>query len=175
VGCMRAAVFVYAHDNVFQDVKQEASQLAVRKRDKEGNSEDLEGTAYFDLLVFDEAYLVKFRELFFDAQAGIIRVASAYLKEAPAHTEYLEDQDFSKNRDFTLTLAMPDDFNFHMTKPVQIEIRQYLIAYIMYRWLETKLPEEAGVYLERSLHVAEEVKKLLDQRTGTERLWHGYW
>jgi hypothetical protein len=168
-------LFIYSSDLIFQDVKQEASHLAVRKRDREGISLDGEGGSYFEMFVFDEAYTVKFRELFLDARAEVTSAVSAYLKSVPVFPEYLEEEDFHKDRDFTFELAMPDDFNFHMFKPLNIKIRQYLIAYIMYRWLETKLPEEASVYLERASHVLDDIKKLLNQRTKPLRRWHGYW
>jgi hypothetical protein len=172
---VKPVVFIYSHDAILQDVKQESSHLAVRKRDKEGFSLDKEDNSYFEMLVFDEAYLIKFRELFFDAQSEVTSAVSAYLKDVPAFTKYLEEEDFRKDRDYTFALALPDDFNFHMVEPVNVKIRQYLIAYILFRWLETKLPEEASVYLERAIRCTEEIKKLLEHRTKPVRRWHGYW
>lgn len=51
-------VFVFSHDGIFQGVKQESSQLGIRKSDKEG-------TSVFEQVVFDEGSFFKFRELFF--------------------------------------------------------------------------------------------------------------
>jgi len=165
---MKPVTFIYSHDNIFQGVKQEASHLAIRKADKDGNS-------LFEQMVFDEAYLPKFRELFFDAQAEVTPALSAYMKEIPVEPEYFETQDFSKNRDYTFSLIMPDDFNFHLVKPVDIKIRQFLISYIMYRWLETKLPGDAATFFERAGKVLTEVKALLSVRVGRIRRWTGYW
>ncbi|GHV51409.1 hypothetical protein FACS1894181_13200 [Bacteroidia bacterium] len=172
---MRDLIFIYGHDNMLQDVKQEASHLAVRKRDKLGNSEDNDRNSYFDLLAFDEGYLSKFRELFFDAQADVTQAISAHMKEVPLQPGYLELHDFSQDRDYIVKLAMPDDFNPHLAKPVDIKIRQFIIAYIMYRWLETKLPEEAAIYIERAAKVKDDIKKMLDTHAKPVRRWHGYW
>jgi hypothetical protein len=168
-------IFIYSHDDILQDVKQESSHLALRKRDMEGFSDDKEGTNYFGLIVFDEAYLGKFRELFFDAQAEVTAAVSGHTKEVPCPPGFLELHNFRKDRDYILKLAMPDDFNKHLVKPVDIMIRQFIVAYIMYRWLETKLLEEAVVYRGRADEVKEAIKKLLDTSTRPVRRWHGYW
>ena len=165
---MKPLIFIFPHDIIFQGVKQESSQLAIRKSDKEGNP-------LFEQIVFDEAYLPKFRELFFDAQAEVTPAVSRYMRDVPVESEYFEYQDFSKNRDYTFVLAMPDDFNMHIGKPVDIKIRQFLIAYIMYRWLETKLPDEANVYMERANAVLQEAKGLLERRTKAIRRSHRLW
>ncbi len=164
---MGALNFIYSHDDIFRGVKQESSHLAERRFDRESNS-------LFEQVVFDEEYLIKFRELFFDAQAEVVPALSAYMKEVPAGGGYFETQDFSKDRDFCFVLLMPDDWNFHLVKPVDIKIKQFLIAYVMYRWLETKLPEEAAVYQQRASSVLSEAKALLEKRTRPIRRAHGY-
>jgi len=165
---MKPLIFIFSHDNIFQGVKQESSQLAIRKSDKDGNP-------MFEQIVFDEAYLPKFRELFFDAQAEVTPAVSRYMRDIPAEPEYFETQDFSKDRDYTFSLLMPDDFNMHMAKPIDIKIKQFLVAYIMYRWLETKLPEESAIYMERANTVLSEAKGLLERRTKPIRRKHRLW
>lgn len=165
---MKPLTFIYSHDNVFQGVKQESSQLAIRKSDKDGNP-------MFEQIVFDEAYLPKFRELFFDAQAEVTPAVSRYLRDIPVEPEYFETQDFSKDIDYTFNLIMPDDFNMHMAKTADIKIKQFIIAYIMYRWLETKLPEESDIYMERANTVLSEAKGLLERRLKPIRRKHRLW
>ncbi|MDR0713710.1 MAG: hypothetical protein LBF89_05570 [Bacteroidales bacterium] len=165
---MKPLIFIYPHDDVFQDVKQESSLLAERINDKEGNS-------LFESIVFDEEYLTLFRKLFSDARSYVTPALSAYIKEIPAETEFYEARDFTKARNYELILAMPDDFNFHLAKPADAKIRQFLIAYILYRWLETKLPEQAASYLARADKILSEVKNLLDNRINPIRRYHGYW
>ncbi len=52
-----------------------------------------------------------------------------------------------------------------MIKPIDIKIKQFIIAYIMYRWFETKVPELAATYFERAMEVKGEAKELLERRT----------
>jgi len=164
---MNPLVFIYSHDNIFASVKQESSHLAIRKKDETGES-------LFEQLVFDEAYLILFRQLFFDAQAEVTPALSGYMKDIPVEAEFFETQDFSENRDYTFNLLMPDDWNFHLTRPVDIKIKQFIVAYIMWRWLETKLPQEAAAYLARATSVLDEAKALLNKRTKPIRRAHGY-
>lgn len=158
-------IFVYSHDNIFQGVKQESSHLAIRRNDNDGNQ-------LFEKIVFDEAYLIKFRELFFDAQAEVTPALSAYMKDVPVGPHSLETQDFSTNRDYIIHLIMPRNYLQVMTKPVDIKIKQFLIAYIMYRWLETKLSDEAEMYLERAYKVLDDAKRMLDRRTDRQTIAH---
>jgi hypothetical protein len=146
----------------------EASLFAVRQYGKQGES-------LFDVLVFDEAYVPKFRELFFDGQAEIISALSGYMKDVPQGSAFFETQDFSKDRDFRFELSMSDDFNLHLAKAVDIKIKEFLVSYILYRWLETKMPEYAAIYLERLTKVKGEIKKMLEAKTRPLRRWHGYW
>ena len=148
---MKPIILVYPHDRIFAAVKQESSLLAERKTDSKGNT-------LFEALVFDEEYLVKFRELFFDAQAEILKSVSAYL--ADSSSAYQDLSDFWENRDFFLALNLCDGFK--LSRTVDFSINQFLIAYIMYRWLETKLPDEASVYLERSSGKKKDIKNMLD-------------
>lgn len=158
-------IFIYSHDNIFQGVKQESSLSYKNKVDKDGNN-------LFEQLVFDEAYLPKFRELFFDAQAEVNPALSAYMREIPVEPAYHEIQDFSKDRDYTFHLLMPYDYDGHMTHSIDIKIRQFIIAYIMYRWLEIKLPSDAGIYFERSERVKDKARELLERRTTTTKINH---
>jgi hypothetical protein len=165
---MKLLVFIFSCENIFQSAKMEASQFAVRRFDKNGAN-------LFDELVFDEAYIPKFRELFFEGQAEIISALSAYMKDVPVTPGYFETQDFSKDRDFRFELAMDDDFNPHLSKAVDIKIKEFLVAYILYRWLETKTPEYAAIYFERLTKVKDEIRRMLEIKTKPMQRWHGYW
>jgi len=165
---MKPISFVFAHDIIFAGVKQESSLLAERRFKDTGET-------LFDELVFDEEYLIKFRELFFDAQVEVTAVLSAYMREVPTDAEVFEEKDFFENRDYAFVLMMPDSFNSHITRPLNIKIREYLIAYIMYRWLETKLPQEAAIYQSRAMAVLDKVQELSNIQDRPIRRWHGYW
>ncbi|MCL2650322.1 MAG: hypothetical protein FWD60_04745 [Candidatus Azobacteroides sp.] len=165
---MNPLMFIYSHDNIFASVKQEASLLAIRRTDADGNN-------LFEQLVFDEAYLILFRQLFFEAQAEVTVAFSGYMKDVPTEADYFETQDFFENRDYVFYLVMPDDWNFHLFKPVDIKVKEYLIAYIMYRWLETKLPQEAATYLQRATAVLDDSRNLLEKRIKIMRRVTGFW
>lgn len=160
---MKTPTFIYSHDSAFQGVKQDSSLFSKDKIDKDGNS-------LFENLVFDEAYLPKFRELFFDAQAEVSEAISSYLKDIPVEPEYFEQNDFSKNRDYIFFLLLPDNFTSAMIRPLDIKIRQFIIAYIMYRWLELKQVSEYQLYQSRSENLLREVKGLLDRRNRPLRI-----
>jgi hypothetical protein len=166
-------ILIYPHDHILEDVKQESSLLAVRKRDRQGFSVDVDDNSYFDLLVFDEDYFIKFRELFFDAQAEVIHVLSTCTRDVPAEGAYVDEKDFSRNRNFRLALLMPDEWNVHLSKALDSKVREFLIAYIMYRWLETKLPDEAATFLVRANAAKSAIKRMAGD--GVRRRWHGYW
>ncbi len=157
-------IFIYPHDDIFAAVKQESSLHSIRQRDKEGGS-------MFESLVFDEAYLVKFRELFFNAQAQIIPVIAAY-KKGGAESEYFERRAFTKNRDFICHLLMPDDFNERMSRPLEDAIFNFLKDWIMYKWLETKLPETAAVFAANCEGYKGDVRRALNSRSGAVRRQH---
>ena len=164
---MKPVVFVFSHDNIFSGVKQEASLLSVRMKDDKDNP-------LFDELVFDEAYLTKFRELFFDAQAGMDLVLSKFMKGVPVGMGCLETKDFSKDRDYEVFLAPPAHWNFHLQKPLDIKIKEYLIAYILWRWLETKDLSLAIVYRQRCDSVVDEIRRMMNVFVrGVER--EHYW
>ncbi|MFT3994396.1 MAG: hypothetical protein QM660_08815 [Dysgonomonas sp.] len=160
---MKTPTFIYSHDSIFQGVKEESSLFSKDKVDKDGN-------LLFENLVFDEAYLSKFRGYFFDAQAEVTEAISSYLKDIPVEPEYFEFDDFSKNRDYTFFLLLPENFTSAMIIPVNTKIRQFLIAYIMYRWLELKQIAEYKSYQSRSENLLREVKGLLDRRNKPVRI-----
>ena len=160
--------FIYSHDSVFEAVMQESSLLAIRQVDKEGNP-------LFDALVYDEANLNQFREHFLDARAQVIPVLSRYMRDIPVLPEFREAGDHFKNREFVLHVSMPNAFDPHQVEPVDTNIRQFLVAYIMFRWLETKLPNVASAYLLRANSLSQAIKKQLDRRTRPVRRRHGLW
>jgi hypothetical protein len=160
---MKTPVFIYSHDSILRGVKQDSSLFSKDRMDDDGNS-------LFDAIVFDEAYLPKFRELFFDAQAEVTSAVSSYLKDIPVKPAYFEHDDFSKDRDYKLFLLLPDNFTSAMVKPVDIKIRQFLIAYIMYRWLALKQVAEYQLYQARAEGLLEDIKGLLDRRNSPVRI-----
>lgn len=154
--------YVFSHDNIAEAMKQESSLYAERKLTEEGNS-------LFDELVFDEEYYRKFRELFFDAQAMVMDRFSAYMQYESDESYLFEESDYTIDRDFAFTLLMPDDYNKFYNKQVSIKTREFLIAYIMYRWLETKSVQEAMIYKNRADISLMDARAYLEKRVAARR------
>jgi hypothetical protein len=154
--------YVFSHDNIAEAMKQESSLYAERKLTEEGNS-------LFDELVFDEEYYRKFRELFFDAQAMVMDRFSAYMQYESDESYLFEESDYTVDRDFAFTLLMPDDYNKFYNKQVSIKTREFLIAYIMYRWLETKSVQEAMIYKNRADISLMDARAYLEKRVAARR------
>lgn len=155
-----------SHDNIFQGVKMEASLLAERIRNEQGET-------MFEEFVFDEEYLIGFRQYFYEAQAELIPVFAAYMKNLPDWSTYFEGKDFSRNRDFKIRLSMPEDFLTPLAVAIEIKTKEYIIAYIMYRWLETKMPQYAAIYQARADKLREFIKSNLDKGKYPRRRKHG--
>ena len=159
--------YMFSHDHIMTAVKQESSLYAERKRSEAGD-------VLFDELVFDEEYLTKFRELFFDAQANVLDRYSPYLNYLPDPPEEIfEEVDTEKNIDFAFSLLMPCDYNHHYNKMVSVKTREYIVAYIMYRWLETKVPQEAAIYKDRADRVLIDARAYLEKRIVRRRMIAG--
>ncbi len=161
--------FIYTHDKIQKGVKLETSLLAERRfeTDKNGNKKSL-----FEMLVMDEEYDILFKRLFNQAHADVIlAIPNAYLRETPTDMQelYSEFPDFSVDRDFSLWLNMSDSFTLQNKKSIDIKIEEYLIADIVYRWLETKSPNDAKAYLVRREKCAEDIRKLLSKRNRSIR------
>ncbi len=149
---------IQSHDEIFKGVKIESSYLAKRWVDNQGNDN-------FDNLVFDEEYLILFRQLFFDARANVMSALSAYFKHLPEVTMYFDSQDATTNNDFIIQLLMPGHYLMAMNEPVNNKMKEFIIAHIMHRWLMPKLPNEAGIYLHQSETFMADMKRYLEMRT----------
>ena len=147
--------YIQTHDSIFKAVKQESSYLAKRLTDGQGDSK-------FEDMVFDEAYLTLFRGLFFDARSNVSSACAAYLKDVVDIT-YFDQGNFDHEKDFILQLNMSDNFIVAMNNNVDIKMKEYLVAYIMYRWLETK-SQESGLYLQRAETHLQDMKRFLEMR-----------
>ena len=141
--------YIHTFDDIQKGVKEESSILA---RDKDN----------FEMIVFDEERLTLFRSLFLDARANVTSACSAYMKDQVDYSVF-EQNNYDTDRDFVIQLSV-DGFITAMNDSVDIKMKAYLIAYIMYRWSETKLPEIASIYLTRSNTVLQDMKRFLEMR-----------
>jgi hypothetical protein len=141
--------YIHTFDDIQKGVKEESSILA---RDKDN----------FEMIVFDEERLTLFRALFLDARANVTSACAAYMKDQVDYSVF-EQNNYDTDRDFVIQLSV-DGFITAMNDSVDIKMKAYLIAYIVYRWLETKLPEIASIYLTRSNTVLQDMKRFLEMR-----------
>lgn len=146
---------IQTHDEIFKGVKQESSLLAARLS-------EAPGTPTFENIVFDEERLILFRDLFFDGRSNVESACSAYFMVQD--DTYFDSQNFDSQKDFILQLEITD-FLQQMANNVNMKMKYYLIAYVMYRWLETKLPNEAATYYARAETHLQDMKRYLEMRT----------
>ena len=169
---MKTIFFLFTHDAIQNAVKEETSLLAERRPDSADPT-----ALYNDQLVMDEEYDTLFRRLFQDAHAEIItHISSNYLADTPTDIEPLlsEFPDFSEERDFALWLTMHDDFPLQYVKSIGIKLKQFVIDYICWRWLETKAPNEAVSYYNRTQYVMKDVKELLIRKINPIRRYPSF-
>jgi hypothetical protein len=148
-------------------VLEESSHFAARQRDREGN-------VLFEEFVFDEGYETKFRSYFYSAQGELTEYLSAYLKFMPTASELIET-DKAGREDWVMQLLMPCAFNEALAGPVGFKIEDFVENYIMYRWLETKSPEAATVYMATSNKLKSEINANLNKRSCSVERPNGYW
>jgi hypothetical protein len=150
-----------------QKVNEESALLAIRQRDDKGNT-------FFDDFVMDEAYETKLRSYFYSAQHELSDALCAYTKYIPEVSTNLNTTK-AGDEDYVVQLYMPPNFNESLAKGVAIKMEDFVESYIMYRWLETKLPDRAGVYLERCGGLKSDINGNLNKRAGSIRRGNGYY
>jgi len=154
--------FIHTKDDIQKAVKQDSSYLGERTRDENGD-------VMFDQIVYDEEYEIQFKRLFLDAQVPLIEACLAYLKTIPAGAEYIDNQDFDVDQDFIIQLGMPDDFLPNSRKIIDIRMRRFLIAHILYSWLKDKLPQAAAIYKNELDPLLDGIKSSLNTRMTVQR------
>lgn len=155
-------LFKYSSEGIMKAVKRESSYIGVRRF-----SED--GVVLLDDIVYDEAYEIQFRDHFLAARGNVVEATLAYGKSIDEGHDFFEIDDMYDKNDFNLFLDLPANFAYGMAGPLTSRIKDYLVAYILYRWLETKLPQEAQVHLERSIAYLQDVKRYCEMRTERKR------
>ncbi len=150
---------VIGYKDMQQRVLDESSQVAVRELDNEGVSHP-------DMFVLDEGNESRFRSYFYSAQGDLEEYLSAYTKNMPAVSDYIETNKADVN-DCIIRLPMPHGFNESLSKAIGFKIEDFVEAYIMYKWLEMKLPNKAGGYLSVSDKLKREINANLNKRSGS--------
>jgi hypothetical protein len=154
-------LFGFTKEEIFDAVKTESSLFAKDKFTDKGDP-------LFSKLVFDEQYsdvIPLFRQLFFEAQAEIINIIPDSLL-SDSQTTFIDEQ---APDDFTFSLSFKPGtaarYNPAYFKVITIKVKEALISYIMYRWLETKMPDYAGIYQNRFNSVLSDIRKNMRRTT----------
>lgn len=158
--------FVHSHDTIQRYVHQETSYLAKRRFRENTQGEAIE---MMDELVMDSEHDYLFRRLFQEAKSEIIFVIKpAFIADTPTDLKsvFAEYPDYRRDRDFALYLDVPNTFPVQYHKSIDTKIQQYLIDYILWRWLETKAPEEAATFKARLEKLVLEINNLLNRKYG---------
>jgi hypothetical protein len=143
-------------------VKEESSQLAVRQRDGNGNT-------FFDELALDEAYETKLRAYWYQAQGEIEDCLSAYTKFLPGMSVSMDTTEAGADDNYVVQLIVPSGFHESKWKSVGFKVEEFMEAYIMYRWLETKLPGQSALYYERMTRLKPSIGGNLNMRANSIR------
>lgn len=128
---------------IAERVEQETTLLALIYL-KRGQSQ------IYDNIVMDADTLLIFRTYFKEASEKVRDKCLAYSKYN--RTEKGEDDNniTQLDEDFFLTLHLPDNFPNIIASGIDRAIFAYLTFFVIYRWLETKLPQEALLFKTRS-------------------------
>lgn len=153
-------LFTFTRDEIFEAVKTESSLFADRQFTDKGDP-------LYKQLVFDEQYsevVPLFKELFFQAQTEIINIIPSSLLQDDQCTfnEDDSDSDFT----FALKLNCTGNYNPAYFKVITVKVKEALVAYIMYRWLETKRPTEAATYAGRFAQLLDVIRKNVKRTNG---------
>ena len=145
-------IFTHKSDSIQQAVKRETAYIAERSEN-------------FEQLVYDEEYFEQFRDHFLEARANIIEATLAYQKTIEMDNTYFDSTDFDMEKDFIILMEFSDDHIKQVFQPMTVKMREYLVAYIVYRWLEVKLPEMARTYFDRAEECLSKIKSYCEMRS----------
>lgn len=151
-------IFTSTQEEIQKAVARESSILGVRTKDNNGDT-------MLDEIVFDEEYQLSLRDYFLDARGRLIMDFQAYTKNVDPGEVYFDSEDADSYKDFVFAVDLPETFNKNMLVPITTNIKEFIVAYIMYRWLETKMPNIAGVYKLRTDAIIGVLKSLFNART----------
>lgn len=139
-------------------VEHETTDLAKGRTDQQGKP-------IFDILIMDTDQNLLFRTYFREAAAIAHDKCSAYTKHSPACIGE-DDADVTHlDEDFYIILAMPDTFSIPTSSLIDRAIYNHLIAWTIFRWLETKLPNEAQLFRLRSEQSLSDLSTRMERRT----------
>lgn len=128
---------------IFQRSQHEITELARRRTDQQGHT-------LYPLLVMDDDHYLIFRDYFREASAQIKEKCTAYIKNNPVILGEDTNDITGMDENLFLTLHLPQTFSTIMAQNIHNAIYNFLIAWVIYRWLEYKLPQEAILFRQKA-------------------------
>jgi hypothetical protein len=157
---MQTITITNERDDIRELVKEETSIIAKRRpappplpHETTLQREEL----FNDLLILDEENETMFNRLFQEAHAEVIsRVNAKFIKET---TTDVGDGDGNS----VIILNMPDEWPIQYERSVGFKVRQFIVDYIVWRWLEGKSPGDAAMYFSRLDETVKDIQGLLNR------------
>lgn len=129
------------------------------------NRTDRQNLPLLDQLILDADQTLLFRTYFREACTIAHDKCAAYTKHFPAYNGE-DDADTTRlDEDFYAVLLMPETFPISASQAIDRAIYNHLIAHVIYRWLELKLPDEARIFKLRSEQNLFDLSSRLERRT----------
>lgn len=154
-------ITIYIHitaQEIQQRAEQETAEIGKRRLDQQGNS-------LLEQLIMDSEYQLLFRNYFREACVQALDKCQAYTKHRLSPTGEDDNDTTRKDEDFFATLRLPDTFSIPAANLIDRDIYNHLLACVLYRWFEFKLPQEAQIFRERSKENLRLLASHLEART----------
>ena len=151
--------YLFNKEYIKQAVIQETSYVAERQQNLElPQHKDGRNNLFEQLFIFDDHQQTLFDRYFDEAYSKLIgHVPTGYLRDA----EQIEDY---KDGDKVLFLSI-ESYPLSFKDALKVEMDKFIIEYIIWRWLASKLPKIAGEFYESMQTSLESVSSLMMRRT----------
>lgn len=150
-------IFISAKE-IQQRVEHETVLIAKQRTDQQGRP-------LYDQLVMDADSALLFRSCFREAATKAQDKCAAYTKNSPASNGEDDANVMQADEDFYAILALPETFPLSVSCLIDQAVYNHLIAWVLFRWYETKLPAEAQIFRLRSEQNLSDLTSRLERRT----------
>lgn len=117
-----------------------------------------------DSIILDQDQLLIFRTFFKEAIETVNDKCSPYIRQNTIQRGEEYENTTKLDEDFYTILNMPDTFAQQATSGIDRAIYNYLVSWVIYRWLEAKLPNEAQTFKQRADKNLENLSMRLERR-----------
>lgn len=149
-------------------VVQETSYIAERQTSLElPQHKDGRNNLFEQLFIFDDHQQTLFDRYFIEAKAQMMMlIPPAYMIEVEPPTDYEAGDEIIGLE----IINYPNNF----VDSLKVKMQQYIIDYIIWRWLETKLPQLSRTFYDRLQTSQRDISSLLTKRTREMRRYPSF-